>query len=125
MTTENPCLFFFFFLFYHAFIVLWYKKLRAALAMERTKPINQNKQHRKPIHSPTAGTEKPLSSFSLKPFGYRSIRKQNKGKTSNTNYFSLACFLQGNITYVEKSKPTRNLYPSRKTQRKNLTGGTR
>jgi len=35
--------FFFFFFFYHAFIVLRYKKLRAALAMERTKPINQNK----------------------------------------------------------------------------------
>ena len=35
--------FFFFFFLYHAFIVLRYKKLRAALAMERTKPINQNK----------------------------------------------------------------------------------
>jgi len=32
----------FFFYFYHAFIVFRYKKLRAALAMERTKPINQN-----------------------------------------------------------------------------------
>jgi len=40
----NSMPFFFFFLFlYHAFIVLRYKKLRAALAMERTKPINQNK----------------------------------------------------------------------------------
>jgi len=28
--------------FYHGFIVSRYKKLRAALAMERTKPINQN-----------------------------------------------------------------------------------
>ena len=34
---------FFFLFFCHAFIVLRYKKLRAALAMERTKPINQNK----------------------------------------------------------------------------------
>jgi len=33
---------FFLFFFYHAFIVFRYKKLRAALAMERTKPINQN-----------------------------------------------------------------------------------
>ena len=38
----NP-MHFFFFLFYHRFIVFRYKKLRAALAMERTKPINQNK----------------------------------------------------------------------------------
>ena len=38
------CLFFLFFhfFFFHAFIVFRYKKLRAALAMERTKPINQN-----------------------------------------------------------------------------------
>jgi len=34
---------FFSFFFYHVFIVSRYKKLRAALAMERTKPINQNK----------------------------------------------------------------------------------
>ena len=32
---------FFFFFFYHAFIVFRYKKPHAALAMERTKPINQ------------------------------------------------------------------------------------
>jgi len=36
----NPRSFFF---FYHAFIVSRYKKLRATLAMELTKPINQNK----------------------------------------------------------------------------------
>jgi len=29
--------------FYHVFIVIMYKKLRAALVMERTEPINQNK----------------------------------------------------------------------------------
>jgi len=33
--------FFFFFFCYHAFIVFRYKKPHAALAMERTKPINQ------------------------------------------------------------------------------------
>ena len=40
----NPMSFIFFFtsFFFHAFIVSRYKKLRAALAMERTKPINQN-----------------------------------------------------------------------------------
>jgi len=54
-------LFFFFFLFfYHAFIVSRYKKLRAALAMERTKPINQNIQQKKPTIFSTAATEKPI-----------------------------------------------------------------
>ena len=38
---QIPCLFLFF--FYHAFFVFRYKKLRAVLGMERTKPINQNK----------------------------------------------------------------------------------
>ena len=36
-------LFFFVFFFNNAFIVFRYKKPHAALAMERTKPINQNK----------------------------------------------------------------------------------
>ena len=44
----KPMPFFFFLFFYHAFIVFRYKKLRAALAMERTKPINQNKTQKKP-----------------------------------------------------------------------------
>jgi len=56
--TQIPCLLFFF--FYNAFIVSRYKKLRAALAMERTKPINQNKQQKKPTSFSTAATEKPL-----------------------------------------------------------------
>ena len=34
----------FYFILYHAFIVFRYKKHRAALAMEKTKPINQNKK---------------------------------------------------------------------------------
>jgi len=54
--TQIPCLFFFFF-FYHAFIVSRYKKLRAALAMERTKPINQNKKQKKPYNPSTALAE--------------------------------------------------------------------
>jgi len=75
---SHASFFFLFSFFYHAFIVFRYKKLRAALAMERTKPINQNKQQKKPIPSSTAATEKPL--FSLKAFGYCSIWKQNNGK---------------------------------------------
>ena len=42
----NPMPFLLFFMlflfFYHAFIVFRYKKLRAALAIEKTKPINQS-----------------------------------------------------------------------------------
>jgi len=41
--------FIFFLIFYHALIVLRYKKLRAVLAMKRTKPINQNKTQKKPL----------------------------------------------------------------------------
>jgi len=49
--------FLFFFFCNHAFIVFRYKKPRAALAMERTKPINPNK-----ITKESHGTNKyPLS----------------------------------------------------------------
>jgi len=41
--------FLFFFFLYHAFIASTYKKLRSALAMERTKPINLNKHQQKII----------------------------------------------------------------------------
>ena len=47
----NSCFFFFFVLFffflYHAFIVSRYKKLRAALAMEKTKPIKHTRKKQK------------------------------------------------------------------------------
>ena len=39
---------FFFFFLYHVFIVFRYKKVRAALAKEKTKPINQKPQDKKP-----------------------------------------------------------------------------
>jgi len=52
-----PFFFFFFFFFYHAFIVIRYKKLRAALAMERTKPVNQNKTQNKPLLLSSTATE--------------------------------------------------------------------
>ena len=78
--TQISCFFFLFFsfFFYHAYIVSRYKKLRQALAMERTKPINQNKQQKKP---------KPLSSAfteilpNLKPFGSCSSWKQHIRKS--------------------------------------------
>jgi len=56
---------FFLYFFYHAFIVFRYKKLRAALAMERTKPINQTKHKRKHIPESTAS----LKTSWLKPLG--------------------------------------------------------
>jgi len=59
-------------LFYPAFIVLRYKKLRTALAMERTKPINQNKQQKKPLTFSSAVTEITLR---LTLFAYHSFRK--------------------------------------------------
>jgi len=39
------------------FIVSRYKKLRAGLAMERTKPINQNKKQKKPYFPSAALAE--------------------------------------------------------------------
>jgi len=45
----NPMPLLFFFFFFDALIFFMYKKLRAALAMERTKPINQKKKEKKPF----------------------------------------------------------------------------
>jgi len=76
----NPMSFFFFFFlffFYHAFIVFRYKKLRAVLAMERTKPINQKhttKETILPIHRASLKVLRP------KPWAYRPLWKHNIGK---------------------------------------------
>jgi len=70
-----PCFFsfsLFFFFFYHVFIVFRYKKLRAALAMERTKPINPKKQQKKALSLSSAVTETPLW---LKSFAHHSLRQ--------------------------------------------------
>ena len=87
--TQILCLFFiffsFFFYFYHGFIVFRYKKLRAALAMEKTKSINQNKRQKKPIHSSTAATEKPLlaqNHSDIVPYGNKIKRKLASQTTS-------------------------------------------
>ena len=55
---------FFFFLLYHAFIVFRYKKLHAALAMEKTKPINQknsNKGNHSFVPPRTESFSKPIA----------------------------------------------------------------
>ena len=56
---KSPAFFFFFifFFFFSCVLVSRYKKLRAALAMERTKPINQNKKQKKPYFPSTAFAE--------------------------------------------------------------------
>jgi len=60
----NPIAFFFFlfsFFFFQVFIVFRYKKLRAALAMERTKPINQKQiKQKKPLFLSSTVTENTL-----------------------------------------------------------------
>ena len=89
----NPMPFFFF--FYHAFIVFRYKKLRAALAMERTKPIIQ-KQITKETHSSlsSAATENLLS---LKLFGYRTFRQHKyREKTATQTTSRLRAFCKEN-----------------------------
>jgi len=62
-------LLFFSLFFFHVFIVFTYKKLRAALAMEKTKPINQNKQQKKPL---SAIPPRRLKVLRPKPLAYRS-----------------------------------------------------
>ena len=59
--------FFFFFFCNHAFIVSRYKKPHAALAMERTKPINQKHKQKKV----TAPVKYPLSAQVSPPPGQR------------------------------------------------------
>ena len=67
-------LFFFFFFLYHAFIVSRYKSLRAALAMEKTKPINQNNNKRNlKLLVP------PLRRRAGKPFAKSLQKSTNKG----------------------------------------------
>jgi len=64
----------FYFIFYHAFIVSRYKKLRAALAMERTKPINQNISTKETIFLVLCGLLKVLRP---KPSARRSFMEKN------------------------------------------------
>jgi len=80
--TQIPCLsfffFFFFLFFYHAFIVFRYKKLRAALAMERTKPINQNISRKETIslvHRDVLKVLRPKPFAHLFLYGNKNIRK--------------------------------------------------
>ena len=58
------------------FIVFRYKKLRAALAMERTKPIKPNKKQKNVSYIPSSVTEttlglKPLPRLSLTEITYK------------------------------------------------------
>ena len=89
--TQIPCLFFSFF-FYHAFIVFRYKKLRAALAMERTKPINPNKQQKKPFLPVHHVCGKYLG---RKPIAHRSLRKQKYNETITLKLLLIYPFLGG------------------------------
>jgi len=94
--------FFHFFFFYHVFIVFRYKKVRAAVAIERTKPMDQNKVTKATLSVFRRGDRKY---FRLKQFAYGSSWKQNIRKLECTNYIPFAPFLQGRI-YVRKVKTT-------------------
>jgi len=89
---KSPAFFFFFF-FYHAFVVSRYKKLRAALAMEKTKPINQNKKTKETISSRPPRLLKVLGP---KPFARRPLWDQKYiRKLQRKNYFSYLRSLAG------------------------------
>jgi len=84
--TQIPCLLFSFFLFFFFFLSFVqcfsrYKKLSAELAMERTKPINQNKQQKKPFSGiPPGGLKlprlKPLPCRPSRPLKYKETTRQ-------------------------------------------------
>jgi len=87
----NPMSFFLF--FYHAFIVFRYKKLRAALAMERTKPINQHQEQKKPF---LLSPPRSLKISRPKPFARCSLRKRkNKENTTLKLLLIYAFFCKG------------------------------
>jgi len=71
---RDPNLIPFFFLFGHdAFLVFTYKKLHAALAMARTKPINQNEKQKQPLFQASTVTETILGAKTacpIIPLGY-------------------------------------------------------
>jgi len=109
--------FFSLFLFYHAFIVSRYKKLRTALAMERTKPINQNKQQKKPSSWSTAFTESTWAKTVCPSFPMKTKYKE----ITTLNYFSFRGFLQGKIYKGRLKHPVNHNVGGRK---KEPLGGT-
>jgi len=86
----NPMSFFSFLFFYHAFLVFRYKKLQAALAMERTKPINQKLKQKKlsfPVLQRLLKVPRP------KPFAYRLLRKQKYKEITTLKLLLIYVFL--------------------------------
>jgi len=100
--TPISCLFFFSLFFYHAFIGFRYKKLRAALAMERTKPINQNISTKETIFLVHRVLLKVLRP---KPLARRSFMETKYKEITTLNYFSFTRFLQGEILREEFKHP--------------------
>jgi len=90
--------FFFFLFFYHAFIVFRYKKLRAALAMERTKPINQNKNTKETISSLPPRLLKVLGPKTVCP----SFPTESKYKKITTLKLLLISASFGGVGYVKE-----------------------
>ena len=69
--------------FYHAFIVLRYKKLRGVLAKERTKSINQSIHKRN--HNPESITN--LKTTWLRPFANALAQEKQYMEVSTSNSF--------------------------------------
>jgi len=114
--------FFLFFLsFFHAFIVLRYKKLRAALAMERTKPIIQNSKTKEIISSCPPRLLKVLGPKTNCP----SFPTETKYKEITTLKLLLICAFLGGGSYVREKIKQQVSHGAEKIQRKqNLRGKT-
>ena len=99
MVREPKLMPFFFFFLYHAFIVFRYKKLRAALAMEKTKPIKQTTNNKRNLKQ-----NPPLRRRAGKPFAKTLQISNNDGilVRNLTKNFSCRKYKKKKIT---KSKP--------------------
>jgi len=114
---SHAFLFFFSFFFYHAFIVFRYKKLRAVLAMERTKPINQNKQQKKPL---TAIPPRRLKVLKPKPLAYRSESETKYKEITTLKLLLIYAFFARKD--IRRENKTTNHHDEGNNQ--NLRGGT-
>jgi len=104
---------FFWFFFYHAFIVSWYKKLRAALAMERTKPMNYSKQQKKPS---LLVLRVLLKLLRPKPFARRSLKEGKYKKISTLKLLLIYRFFARRV--IQRKNKRSSQPQSRKLKQK-------
>ena len=112
-----PFLFYFLLYFYHGFIVVRSKKLRAAPAMEKTKPINQNQQQKEPL---SAVPPRRVKVLRPKPLAYRSESETKYKEITTLNLLLIYPFFVRKD--IRRENKTTNHHDEGNNQ--NLRGGT-